>query len=132
MSFKSGFLQDVVRDMKNGVFDFTKNGECSNCGSCCSDFLPISGKEIKNIKKYIRKKNIKEQKHVIPTSRPAIDFTCPFRNDSKRRCEIYSVRPAICRDFKCDKPKKQIKADKSMYHGKYCVISMRKEFFKED
>lgn len=132
MSFKIGFLQNVIEDMKNGVFDFTKSGECSNCGSCCSDFLPISEKEIKNIKKYIREKNIKEQKHIIPTSTPTIDFTCPFRNNSKRRCEIYAVRPAICRDFKCDKPKKQIEADKSMYHGKYRVISMRDEFFKED
>lgn len=132
MSFKSGFLQDVVEDMKNGVFDFTTNGECSNCGACCSDFIPISEKEIGIIKKFIKRKNIKEQKHIIPTATPTVDFTCPFRNNSTRKREIYSVRPAICRDFKCDKSKNKIEADKKMYHGKYRVISMRDEFFKED
>ena len=27
--------------------NFTKNGKCSKCGSCCSNFLPLTQSEIK-------------------------------------------------------------------------------------
>lgn len=126
-----GKIESIIHDMESGVFDFTKDGECSSCGQCCSNFLPVSGKEIKQIQRYIRKKRIPEQKHIIPTSAPVEDWTCPFRDNTNRRCVIYQVRPAICRDFRCDKPKKQISADKAMYHGKYLVVDMRKKFFDE-
>lgn len=130
---KGGFLNEVMEDMKSGVFDYTKNGECSNCGECCSDFLPISQEEIKRIKAYIKKHGITEQKHFLPLANyPQADFTCPFRNNDERKCVIYSVRPAICRDFRCDKPRKQIEADKAMYHGLYAPRSMRMTFFGGD
>ena len=127
---KVGFLNELVKDMKSGVFDYTKNGECSNCGNCCSDFLPISPKEIRRIEKYIKKHGIKEQKHLLPTAIvPIVDMLCPFRSNAERKCVIYEVRPAICRDFRCDKPRKQIEADKAMYHGLYAPRSMRMTFF---
>lgn len=130
MPFKTGFFQEVIKDMKDGVFDYTVDGRCSGCGACCSDFIPISDLEIKTIKAYIRKHGIKEQMHFVPTATPMMDFTCPFRNNATRKCEIYAVRPAICRDFRCDKSKKDIQEDKTMYHNKYRVVSMREEFFK--
>lgn len=123
------FIKDTLNDMRSGIYDYTKDGQCSNCGECCSDFIPISDEEIRRIKKYVRRHHIKEQKKVYPTAVPVDDFTCPFRNSGKRRCEIYEVRPAICRDFRCDKPKKEIWADRDMYHGKYRVVRMRYEFF---
>lgn len=127
---KVGFLNEIVKDMEAGVFDYTKNGECSNCGNCCSDFLPISPEEIRRIEKYIKKHGIKEQKHFLPlASFPQADFTCPFRNNDERKCVIYPVRPAICKDFRCDKPRKKIEADKTMYHGLYAPHSMRMTFF---
>lgn len=124
-----GYIEKVIHDMEKGVMDFTVNGECSNRGGCCSNFLPVSGKEIKGIRRYIRKKKIKEQKHIVPASTPIEDWTCPFRDNTSKKCVIYAVRPAICRDFRCDKPRKKIQADKAMYHGKYQVVDMRKEFF---
>lgn len=127
---KSGFINDVLADMQSGVFDFTKDGQCSNCGECCSDFLPISPEEIKRISAYIKKHGIKEQKHFLPVANPPDwDFVCPFRNNTERKCMIYEVRPAICRDFRCDKLRKQIEADKAMYHGLYAPHSMRMTFF---
>lgn len=127
---KVGFLTEIIKDMKAGVFDYTKNGECSNCGNCCSDFLPISPEEIRRIEKYIKKHGIKEQKHFLPTAIvPMVDMVCPFRSNAERKCVIYEVRPAICRDFRCDKPRKQIEADKAMYHGLYAPHSMRMTFF---
>lgn len=126
---KVGFLQEVIEDMQSGVSDFTVNGECSCCGECCSDFLPISDKEIRRIRAYIEKNNIKEQKHFLPLAVPMQDFTCPFRNNIEKKCVIYEVRLAICRDFRCDKPRKKIEADKAMYHGLYVPVSMRDVFF---
>ena len=127
---KVGFLNEVIKDMEAGVFDYTKDGQCSNCGECCSDFLPISQEEIKRIKTYIKKRGITEQKHFFPLAKyPQADFTCPFRNNAERKCVIYEVRPAICRDFRCDKPRQKIKADKAMYHGLYAPHSMRMTFF---
>lgn len=127
---KGGFLNKVMEDMKAGVFDYTENGQCSNCGECCSDFFPISQEEIKRIKAYIKKNGIPAQKHFLPLAKyPQADFTCPFRNNTERKCMIYEVRPAICRDFRCDKPRKNIEADEAMYHGLYAPHSMRMTFF---
>lgn len=127
---KTGTIIDVIQqEMENGVYDFTKDGKCSGCGSCCSRFLPVSGKEVKTIRRYVQKKKIQEQRHIYPTASPQDDWTCPFRSERERKCLIYEVRPAICRDFQCDKPRKKIKADKALYHGRFSVVDMRKEFF---
>lgn len=72
-------LKDVMNEMERGVYDFTQGGECSNCGQCCSRFLPVSAKEVKTIKRYIQKHHIKEQRHFYPTAQPMDDLTCPFR-----------------------------------------------------
>lgn len=125
-----GTLEQVYRDMKAGVYDFTNNGECSGCGQCCSNFLPISSKEVKEIHRYIRKHRITEQKHFIPTADGLqFDLTCPFRSDREHKCLIYPVRPAICRDFKCDNTAKGIKANKDLYHGRFGMVEMREEFY---
>lgn len=124
-----GSLGEMLADMESGVMDFTVDGKCSNCGQCCSNILPISQKEIKNIRRYIAKHGIEEQICRYPTSVAPMDLTCPFRDDSHKKCLIYEVRPAICRDFQCDKPRKKIYADKAMYHGKYDPVDMRAEFY---
>ena len=122
-------LLHLEKEMEDQWRDCTVNGECSNCGGCCGNFLPVSAKEIKTIKRYMQKHDIKEQIHLYPTATPMVDVTCPFRSDKEKKCLIYAVRPAICRDFRCDKPKNKIKADRDLYHGKYSVCDMRKEFF---
>ena len=48
-----GTLEETIREMKNGVYDFTDNGKCTSCGQCCSAILPLSKKEIKEILRYI-------------------------------------------------------------------------------
>ena len=49
-----GTLAEVYKDMENGVYNFCKDGRCIGCGKCCSDLLPLSSKEIKEIKRYIK------------------------------------------------------------------------------
>lgn len=128
MSVLAG-LDQAIADMKAGVNDFTVDGKCSNCGQCCSNYLPVGKREIENIKRYIKKHNVKEVKRIFPSATPVVDMQCPFRSDVERKCLIYPVRPAICRDFQCDKPRKNIAADKAMYHDKFRAINMRAEFF---
>jgi Fe-S-cluster containining protein len=124
-----GSVEEMISTMESGVWDYIKNGECSGCGNCCGNILPISSKEIKRIKRYVEKHDIKEQIRRYPTSTPTIDMQCPFRDEIAKRCTIYPVRPAICQDFRCDKPKKQIRANKALYDGKYDPVDMRATFY---
>ena len=122
-------LDGMFRDMEHGVYDYTVNGECSGCGECCSDLLPISAKEIKIIRRYMKNHHITEEVNRFPYSSFLINAKCPFRSDRDKKCLIYEVRPAICRDFRCDKPRKHLEANKKMYHGRYQTVSMRAVFF---
>lgn len=126
---KLNFIDEAIADMNSGIYDFTVDGKCSNCGSCCSDLLPVSQKEIEVIRKYINKHGIKEQKRIFPTAHPTIDFTCPFRSETEKKCTIYAVRPLICRDWQCDKPSKAILADKKLLKEPRFCVSMRAVFF---
>lgn len=127
-----GTLEQVMVDMRNGVYDYTKDGECSGCGNCCSNLLPISAKEVRQIREYVRRHHIQECVNRPPTAEPVQDWTCPFRDNMKKICTIYEARPAICRDFRCDKPRKQIEADKRFYNGRYDVVNMRETFFPKE
>lgn len=128
-----GTIEQMLQDMKNGVYDFTENGECSQCGACCSNMLWLSEKEISRIKRYIKKHNIKEQKHVAPAvlvEQPKLDLTCPFLNESKKteKCAIYQVRPAICRCFVCNDPQ-GARNHPELYEEERVPVSMRETFF---
>ena len=122
----------LLADMKDGVYNFTKDGKCSGCGACCSNFLPLSLKEITQIKAYIKKHNIKAQKHSLPTASPVVyDAICPFRNNAERKCMIYEVRPGICRDFQCNNAQKGTFDTPTMNDRQYSLIFMRETFFEK-
>ena len=88
----------------NDVTDFTRNGKCSNCGACCTATLPMSKKELKAIKDYVKKNKVKTHTHKNIVLEDIVDLTCPFRNKEQKICEIYPVRPWICRKFVCNNP----------------------------
>lgn len=98
-----GTLEEVMADtihcMEQGCYNFTQNGKCSKCGSCCSAILPLKQSEINRLKKIIKARHIKP--HTQPVVVKAIDLTCPFLTDDNL-CQIYDKRPFICRVFKCD------------------------------
>ena len=108
------------------ITDFTCKGKCSNCGQCCSNLLPLSDMEIKQIKQYVKKHNIKEQRHNVMVG---VDMTCPFRDDANKKCLIYEIRPKICRQFMCNHTKEDIMAWKRDFHKKFNPVFMRNEFF---
>lgn len=112
--------------------NFTCNGHCSNCGECCSDLLHLSDFEVHRIDIYLKTHAIKERKTTIDNGQPTVDLTCPFRNNVLKKCEIYEVRPRICRLYKCDIPQKEaIKMRDEINKGKK-VRSMRELFFNND
>lgn len=112
--------------MKEEIVDFTIDGKCSCCGQCCSNLLPLSEAEIIRIKAYIRKHGIKEQRHNFLVG---VDLTCPFRDEANKKCLIYSVRPAICRQFMCNRSHEDIMKARDSFHEINRVVFMRREFF---
>ena len=129
---KNGTFDSMIDDFKNGTFNLTCNGKCTECGECCSNLLPMTDDEISVIKNYIKNNGIKEHSHIVaPLVTPTIDMTCPFLDDSKscEKCTIYEVRPKICRDFICDP---QQRPPVNMKWGMKCrLVNLRKEFFSK-
>ena len=108
------------------ITDYTIDGKCSGCGECCSNMLPMSTDEVRQIKAYIKKHNIKEQRHNFLQG---IDMTCPFRDELNRKSLVYEVRPAICREFVCNHTVEDIQKAKIDLHKINRVVLMRNEFF---
>lgn len=94
--------------------NLTCNHKCSNCGSCCTEFLPMTLKEVLAIKKYVEQNNIKMIRHMDDQN---IEVKCPFRDDINKCCTIYPVRPKICRSFKCDRPSTELEKEKIRRHS---------------
>ena len=109
--------------------DHCVDGKCSGCGECCADLLPVTPEEIRKIKAYVEKHHIKERKGAPFFDRNAVDLTCPLRNNEERRCEVYPVRPLICREFICSKSLQQAKHDRDLIHASRAPHSMRWEIF---
>lgn len=91
MIAKMDNLKSAIDKMNSGVYDFTDNGKCTQCGACCSNYLPMTQKEIATIHRFVKKHDIKEFKHLFPVSNDTFDMTCPFMDDSKQKekCRIY-------------------------------------------
>ena len=113
-----GTIEQMIKDMEHGVYDFTVNGECSQCGACCSSLLPMTRKELSALKKYVRIHHIKPITHLF-------DLSCPFRSDKEKKCLVYEVRPEICKEFQCNKPKEHIRPNMSKPIEDYEIINLR-------
>lgn len=86
--------------MDKEVQNMTINNQCSHCGQCCGMFIPFTNKEIEEIKKYVKKHNIKP---VTDRETPnGFEARCCFYDKVNRKCNIYPVRPYVCKDFMCN------------------------------
>ncbi len=120
----------------NIVNNCNEKNRCTRCGKCCTDFAFISDGEIAMIKPYLRAHpEVKE--HWAKPINGKIAILCPFYNQEERKCDIYKVRPKICKLFKCNRGegfliemKKQFTADK--YHNVADILSWHKIFFNND
>jgi len=77
-----------------------KDGKCSSCGECCGSApYPFTLEDIKRVKEYVIKNNIKPHEIV---NGDVIDMSCAMFDHHTKRCMVYEVRPEICRKFTCD------------------------------
>lgn len=127
-----GTFDEMINTYKQGVYNFTDNGKCIECGSCCSRYLAMTNKEINTIRKYIEKNKIEQQKHSLNVlAGRYFDATCPFLDDTKpnHKCSIYPVRPEICREFKCDCWQQEITHKSKLFNGNYRAVDVTELFF---
>ncbi len=97
---------DDYRNKEDTVIDRTINGQCSRCGGCCTDILPMNYIEIDRIQRYVKQHHIQPIEHIHDPN--TIDLLCPFLDQKSHSCIIYDVRPRICRDFICSLGKEDI------------------------
>ena len=77
---------------------------CKTCDGDCCGVVPFSKKEIKEIKKKYRKKlrGLKweeDEKGMLYSKKAMETGKCPFCNPKENICEIYDLRPQICREY---------------------------------
>ena len=123
-------MAKAMEDFKNGTCNFTDDGKCIQCGECCSNYLPMTEREIRIIKAYIKKNGIRPHSHITPTRFPTLDFTCPFLNGQKEKekCDIYKVRPLVCQEFICDPEKRKPLTTKDRFY----TVDVRETFFGKE
>ena len=109
----------------NKITNFTIGGQCSNCGQCCSDFLHLDESEIREIDKFLKTHNIEQH------NKGENNWNCCFRNEEFKKCEIYEVRPQICKIYKCDLTPKDAFENRDKINGNKKVRSMAELFFKD-
>ena len=94
-------LKEIIEHIVKDDIKITDNsccGRCSKCGECCTNFLPVTQKEIEIIQEYAIANKIRPQKQMLIMQNR---LTCPYYNGKK--CLIYEVRPLICKEFYCYK-----------------------------
>jgi len=116
----------MLNSTKPKLTNHTILGNCSNCGNCCSDILHLNNKEIKQIDNYL--KTHKLQQH----NKGENNMMCPFRNETLKKCDIYEVRPDICKIFKCDKSPEEAWVNREFTNFNKKPRSMSELFFKDD
>lgn len=126
----NSFKDYIKHGVEDKITNYTIDNKCSNCGNCCNNILPVNKDEIKRIKRYIKEHDIKAVKRFYPTDHKSIDMMCPFRDDDKKICNIYEVRPKVCRLFLCNNEaeakKNREKLGNSRHH-----IDFRQEFYND-
>lgn len=114
-------LQEIYEKILSNnvqIVDNTICGECSKCGECCTNFLPVSQKEVFSISNYVIKNGIKPQKHILVMQNR---LSCPYYDGKK--CLIYKARPLICREYFCNK-EPNIETAKKFSKEEYITVNM--------
>lgn len=127
-------ISDAEIMRKAGMMNFCVDGECIGCGECCSNLLPMTDKEVKAIRRIVRRKHLKPINHVPIVVMNQVDGYCPFldRNRGDKKCTIYEHRPLICRDFKCCKIGDGFKINEDFVKSHYSIVNVRDVFWEKD
>ena len=114
-------IPEIIKTISEGKVKITDNsccGKCSKCGECCTNFLPITQKEVKIIQDYVIANKIRPQKQMLVMQNR---LTCPYYNG--KNCLIYEVRPLICKEFYCYK-KPIIEMTEKFSKDMYVTVNM--------
>lgn len=98
---------------------------CNKCGRCCANILMLSNKEIDNIRDYIEQHDISVINRNTIFMKEDINV-CPFLSNNNM-CNIYEVRPSICRSYNCNP-----KISRTMNYDGVQAINMLFTFGGED
>ena len=114
-------VEEILKTVLSGTAKITDNsicGQCSKCGECCTNLLPVSQKEVDIIQRYVIANKIRPQTQMLVMQNR---LTCPYYNGKK--CLIYEVRPLICKEFYCYK-KPSTEMAKKFEKDKYITVDM--------
>lgn len=106
------------------IIDYTQGGQCSRCGACCTNYLPLTKTEFKRLRRWVRKHKFKPEPVV-----DALDFTCPFLDKESLKCVCYEIRPAVCQKFSCHAAQSGLQQLGSATRE---VYNLREMLFSED
>lgn len=112
---------EILKNIAEGnteIIDNSVCGNCSKCGECCTNFLPVSQKEVEKIQKYVIEHKIRPQKQMLVMQNR---LSCPYYDGKK--CLVYEVRPLICKEFYCYK-KPSIETAKEMTKEERMTVNM--------
>ena len=110
-------MVDILRMITN----YCNGKKCSCCGECCTTFLPITYKEVKRIKKALKDYAITYDvnDYITPTD---LYLLCPFLDMKTKLCKLHSIssslKPDVCRNFKCYMDPEQVEKDKKYYYDR--------------
>lgn len=71
-------VEEILKIVLNGTGKITDNsvcGECSKCGECCTNLLPISQNELDIIQRYVVEHKIRPQTHMLVMQNR---LSCPY------------------------------------------------------
>ncbi len=108
---------------KRKVHNQSCDSKCSRCKQCCTDFIPLTHTEILRIKDYIKTHHV--DRNICTDEHGNYLLLCPFLSESG--CQIYEVRPEVCRGFCCWHNTDDIKRNKIKCISK-AVINGDKQF----
>ncbi|WP_337555680.1 YkgJ family cysteine cluster protein [Gemmiger sp.] len=94
--------------------------------TCC----PLPRREIVRLRDYAKKHQLKEHRLPAGAALESVDLTCPFRNETTKRCEVYPVRPLICRAFICSRTLQAARKTRDLVQSDRDIHSLRWEIFK--
>ena len=118
---KETTITEIIRNIVEGNVKIADNsicGNCSKCGECCTNFLPVTQKEINEIQKYVIENKIRPQTQILVMQNR---LSCPYYDGKK--CLVYEVRPLICKEFYCYK-KVNIESAKKLTAEKRITVNM--------
>lgn len=90
-----------------------KCGNCSRCGNCCAAMIPLTRKEEKRIRNYIKQNKIEPEYF---QDNKNMNLQCCFYDRENKKCKIYEVRPNICKSFKCNRNEIELNKERDNNH----------------